>query len=81
MATMKKPSWAIRVTFADGRTAFIRISGTTGPGPMWTFYSKADAEAKADELRAGIWPWESVTVIQRSHGRNVSPSPGQETSQ
>lgn len=62
-------SWAIRVTYASGRTAFLRHGHVIGRGPMVTFHSKAQADAQAAFLREGLHAGETVTVITRSHGR------------
>ena len=64
-------TWAIRVTFADGHTAFVRVGGVIGRGSIWTFYSHAQAEAAAAEFRQSVTPQDVVTVIERSHGRNT----------
>jgi hypothetical protein len=62
-------SWAIRVTFANGRDAFVRHGGVIGRGPIATFHSKAKAEAQAALFREGLDAGDVVTVIERSHGR------------
>jgi hypothetical protein len=63
-------SWAIRMTFANGRDAFLRHGGVIGRGPIVTFHSKAKADAQAAVLREGLEAGDVVTVIERSHGRN-----------
>ena len=62
-------SWAIRVTFANGRDAFLRRGGVIGRGPIATFHSKEKAEEEAAFVREGCAAEDSVTVIERSHGR------------
>lgn len=66
---MKSTSWAIRVTFANGRDAFLRHGGVIGRGPIVTFHSKAKAEQEAAFVREGCSSEDVVTVIERSHGR------------
>jgi hypothetical protein len=67
---MARPiTWAIRVMFADGRTAFLRQGGVTGRGPIVSFHTKAKAENEAAFLRGGLDARDVVTVIERSHGR------------
>lgn len=67
---MKTIQWAIRVMFADGRTAFLRRGGV-GTGPIVTFRTKALADGQAAFLRQGLDAEDVVTVIERSHGRNA----------
>lgn len=62
-------SWAIRVTFANGKDAFLRHGGVIGRGPIATFYSKAKAEEQAAFVREGLDAGDVATVIERSHGR------------
>lgn len=62
-------SWAIRVTYANGKDAFLRHGGVIGRGPIATFYSKAKAEEEAAFVREGLDAGDVVTVIERSHGR------------
>lgn len=62
-------SWAIRVTFANGKDAFLRLGGVIGRGPIATFHSKAKAEMEAAFIREGLYEGDVVTVIERSHGR------------
>ena len=71
---MKKPSWAIRVIYAGGGTAFLRRGSVVGRGPIVTFHSKAAAEREAAFLRDGMDADDVITVIERSHGRR-SESP------
>jgi hypothetical protein len=71
-------SWAIRVTYANGRTAFLRHGGVIGRGPIVTFHSKAKADADAAFLRHGLDAGDVVTVIERSHGRRKKPPTGME---
>jgi len=60
-------TYAIRVTSADGREVFLREGGI-GVGPIRTFRMKETAERTAETIRrSGKYP--SVTVIERSHGR------------
>lgn len=66
---MRSITWAIRVTFADGRSAFLRQGGITGHGAIRSFPSKEQAEAEAVVLRAALDARDTVTVIERSHGR------------
>lgn len=61
--------WAIRVTFANGKDAFLRHGGVIGRGPIVTFHSKAKAEREAAFVRHGCSSEDVVTVIERSHGR------------
>lgn len=69
----RKTSGAIRVTFANGRDAFVRRGRVLGRGPIATFYNKAQAEAEAVAfIQEGAEAGAMVTVIERSHGRNVS---------
>lgn len=66
---MAKPvTWAIRVLKADDRPAIVRLGGIIGSGPIWTFRTKAEADSVAEALR-GRSEFQSVTVIERSHGR------------
>ncbi len=63
--------WAIRVTFADGRTAFLRHGGVIGHGPIVSFPSKAKADAEAAFVREGLDAGDVITVLERSHGRRT----------
>lgn len=65
-------TWAVRVMFANGRSAFLRHGGVTGRGPIATFHSKAKAESEAAFLRVGLDAADLVTVIERSHGRQAA---------
>lgn len=69
---MRAITWAIRVTFATGRSAFLRHGGVIGQGPIVSFHSKAAADTKADFLRQGMDQSDVITVIERSHGRQTS---------
>ncbi len=62
-------SWAIRVTFANGKDAFLRHGWVIGRGPIATFHSKEKAEREAAFVREGLDAGDVVTVIERSHGR------------
>lgn len=73
---MARLSWAIRITFANGRDAFLRHGGKVGHGPIATYYSKAKAEEQAAFVREGLDAGDVVTIIERSHGRNVSRADG-----
>lgn len=67
-------TWAIRVTLANGRTAFLRDNdgpGALGHGPIATFYSKAVADAAAGDLRKLLPAGDTAIVIERSHGRQL----------
>ena len=64
-------SWAIRVTFANGKDAFLRHGGVIGRGPIATFHSKQKAEAEAAFIREGMDAGDVVAVIERSHGRRL----------
>ncbi len=64
-------SWAIRVTFANGKDAFLRHGGVIGRGPIATFHSKAKAEEEASFVREGLDTGDVVMVIERSHGRRT----------
>jgi hypothetical protein len=76
MATI---SWAIRVTFANGQTAFLRHGGVIGKGAIVSFHSKAKADAEAENVRNGLNEGDVLTVIMRSHGRHAArPDPQQE---
>lgn len=67
---MARPiTWAIRVTFHNGRDAFVRHGGVIGRGPIATFHSKAKAEEQARFICEGLDTGDVVTVIERSHGR------------
>ena len=68
-------SWAIRVTYANGREAFLRHGGVIGRGPIVTFHSKAKADRDAACLRDGLDAGDIVTVIERSHGRRTADVP------
>lgn len=70
---MKALSWAVRVAFANGRYAFLRVGGVTGGGPIQTFYVKEHAETQAAVLRQSLKAGDVASVIQRSHGRQVQP--------
>lgn len=69
---MRPITWAIRVTFADGREAFLRHGNVIGRGPIATFHSKEKADAQAAFLREGLDAGDVVTVIERSHGRQAT---------
>ena len=69
---MRAMTWAIRVTFANGRDAFVRHGGVIGRGPIATFYSREKAEEQATFIRQGMEPGDVVTVIERSHGRHAT---------
>jgi hypothetical protein len=62
-------TWAVRVTFANGRDAFLRHGGVIGRGPIATYRTKAQAEDAAALLRVGLDAADTVIVIERSHGR------------
>lgn len=62
-------TWAIRVTFADGKEAFLRHGNVIGRGPIATFHSKAKADEQAAFIREGLDAGDVATVIERSHGR------------
>ncbi len=62
-------SWAIRVTFANGKEALLRRGGVIGRGPVETFHSKAKADALAALLKHGLDARDVITVFERSHGR------------
>ncbi len=62
-------SWAIRVTFANGKDAFLRHGGVIGRGPIATFHVKEKAEEQASFVREGLDAGDVITVIERSHGR------------
>jgi hypothetical protein len=66
---MRQTSWAIRVTFASGKEAFLRHGGVIGRGAIATFHSKAKAEREAAFVREGCSSEDVVMVIERSHGR------------
>lgn len=68
---MKAITWAIRVTFADGRTALLRHGGVIGRGPIATFRTKAKADAEAAFLSEGLDAHDTITVFERSHGRTA----------
>lgn len=78
---MRPISWAIRVTYANGGTAFMRHGGVIGRGPIATFYSKAKADAQAAFLREGLDAEDVIAVIERSHGRNFQPTPEEKKEQ
>lgn len=62
-------SWAIRVTFANGKDALLRHGGVIGKGPIATFYSKAKADEQAAFIKEGLDAGDVITVFERSHGR------------
>ena len=64
-------SWAIRVTYANGREAFLRHGIVPGTGPIVTFHSKAKADAEAAIFRDNLNAGDAITVIERSHGRRT----------
>ena len=64
-------SWAIRVTYADGRVALLRNGILPGRGSIVNFHSKAKADAEAAFLREGLNAGDVVTVFERSHGRTT----------
>lgn len=64
-------TWAIRVTYADGKTALVRQGSVPGRGPIATFYTKAKADEQAAFIRQGMEPGDVVTVFERSHGRQA----------
>lgn len=66
---MRALTWAIRVTFADGRVALVRQGGVIGRGLVASFYSEAKANEQAAVFRQGVEPGAVVTVFERSHGR------------
>lgn len=66
---MRARTWAIRVTFADGRVALVRQGGVIGRGLVATFYSEAKADEAAANFRQGMEAGDTVTVFERSHGR------------
>lgn len=68
---MRAVTWAIRVTFANGQSAFLRHGGCPGAGAIVTFHSKARATEKAAFLREGLDAADVITVIERSHGRGT----------
>lgn len=68
---MGRLSWAIRVTFANGREAFVRRGGVIGRGPIATYYTKAAAEDDVRFLREGFEADDVITIIERSHGRRT----------
>lgn len=70
---MRAITWAIRVTFANGRHAFVRRGGVIGRGPIATYHTKAQADNEAAFLRIGLDAGDVVTVIERSHGRRDLP--------
>lgn len=71
---MARPiTYAIRVTFANGRDAFVREGGVIGQGRIATYRTRALADADADFIRQGLDDGAVATVIQRSHGRQAEP--------
>ncbi len=70
---MRAMSWAIRVTYANGREAFLRRGARPGYGPIATFRTRRDAEDQAAFLREGLDARDVVTVIERSHGKRTDP--------
>jgi hypothetical protein len=69
---MRAITWAIRVQCRDGRSAFLRPGGLTGRGPIRTFQYKDDADGHAEILREALDAGDSVTVIERSHGKHTA---------
>jgi hypothetical protein len=68
---MARPiTWAIRLTFADGQSVFVREGRQIGRGPIATFRHKASADAEADLWR--MRTRHAVDVIERSHGATVA---------
>lgn len=73
---MARPmTWAIRVTFANGRDAFVRHGWVIGRGPIATYRTREQADKDADFVRQGLDAGDTVMVIERSHGRQ-SPAAG-----
>lgn len=68
---MKAITWAIRVTYANGRTALLRHGDVIGRGPIATFHSKVAADKQAAFIRLGMDASDVVTVFERSHGRTA----------
>lgn len=68
---MRAIVWAIRVTYPDGRGAFLRHGPRPGYGAIVNFHSKAQAEERAAFLREGLDAGDVITVIERSHGRRT----------
>jgi hypothetical protein len=66
---MRARTWAIRVTFANGREALLRQGGVIGRGLVASFYSQEQAEKQAAFIREGMEQGDIVTVFERSHGR------------
>jgi len=64
-------TWAIRLTFEDGRMAFLRAGGRISRGPIATFYTKYQADIVAASVRQTMAPEATVDVIERSHGRQA----------
>lgn len=79
---MRSITWAVRLTFADGRKAFVRQGGRIGRGAIETFPVKSYADTAAGALRVRFGA-QSAEVIERSHGRQwpdveLSPRTGAE---
>lgn len=71
-------SYAIRITFANGKEALLRHGGVIGRGPVATFHSKMVAEREAAFVREGCASEDTVTVFERSHGRRTKGAPSDE---
>jgi hypothetical protein len=56
--------WGIRVTFADGRDAWLRTGATPGEGHVVRFHSKADADRQAAFMREGMSEGDVVSVVR-----------------
>lgn len=70
---MRAITWAVRVTFANGREAFLRVrharEAPLGRGPIASFRLKSLADDAAARLVGTLEAGDVVTVIERSHGK------------
>lgn len=61
--------WAILVTFADGRSAFLR-NGPTDDGPISLFRTRKHAKLVCTEIvTPGLDDEDSVAIVRRDYER------------
>jgi hypothetical protein len=61
----KTTRWAIRVTYPDGREAWLRHGASIGEGPVVRFGTKKLAEINAEFVSHGLPEGTTVTVVRR----------------